>query len=99
VPLGADGVGIGIDLSSWDVLAQNPWRQLGAALLDAGTVWAAGAGVNKLSDSGGNSDSGRNNVRVNVANDSGRVEVNVNGSGDGGSGASGPNRDNNNSSN
>lgn len=33
------GVGIGVDLLSWDVLTEQPLMQLGAAVLDAGTLY------------------------------------------------------------
>ena len=52
VQLGDNGVGVGIDITNWEALTENPLLQLGAAVLDAGLVYAGYAGVKSFNDSG-----------------------------------------------
>lgn len=39
--LGDDGVGIGVNLLSWEALKEHPWKQLWAAFGDALMLWGA----------------------------------------------------------
>jgi len=72
------GVGIGVDVGSWQVLSQHPWRQFGAALLDAAMVYGGYRGVEALNDSGSGGDSntaGRDNNTINVNGNGNDVHV------------------------
>ena|ERR1035437_3471789 len=70
-----NGGGIGVDVSNWSAITNHPWRQIGAALLDAGTAYTAYKGAQQLLSSSGQSASpptvnvtiggGQNNV-VNI---------------------------------
>ncbi len=55
VKLGDDGVGVGIDITKWDTLTEQPLLQLGAAILDAIIAYGAYNGVKALDDSVNNS--------------------------------------------
>jgi hypothetical protein len=46
--LNGGGVGIGIDISSLDVLSERPFLQLGAAVLDVGSVLLIKEGVDSM---------------------------------------------------
>ena len=50
IQLGNDGVGIGIDVSNWEALKEQPLLQLGAAILDAGLVYGGYKGVESLNE-------------------------------------------------
>ena len=43
-------VGIGIDVLAWEVLTENPGKQLGAAVVDGVMLWAAYEGIQYLQD-------------------------------------------------
>jgi len=43
-----NGVGLGIDLNHWQVLSVQPFKQLGAALLDAGMIYGGYKGIEYL---------------------------------------------------
>ena len=47
-----NAVGIGIDVLNIDAITKHPWRQLGAAILDAGMIYGATVGVESINDSG-----------------------------------------------
>jgi len=47
-----DGVGVGIDVSNIEALTERPWLQLGAAVLDAVSLYAANEGIKALNDDG-----------------------------------------------
>ena len=71
-----NGAGIGVDLFSLDTLEIHPWRQLGAALVDAGTLYGSYMGVKSIS--------GNNNKQETTAiNGNGNANVNVTSSGSG----------------
>ena len=44
-------VGIGVNVLAYEVVAENPIKQLGAALLDAAMIWGAIEGYEELSNS------------------------------------------------
>jgi len=69
--------GIGIDLLALDVLKEHPWRQTGAAILDALTVYAVSEGIDYVQGDGNSSASSRD-VNVSVS-DSQNTTVNVSG--------------------
>jgi len=51
---------IGIDLMALDVLGEHPWRQLGAAAIDAGTAYAAYWAIDEFVINSSNSDDRQN---------------------------------------
>lgn len=69
-----DGAGIGIDIGNWQAVTNHPWRQLGAAALDAITAYAVYVGGKELMAPSRSASpasvnvtvSGQNNVTVNV---------------------------------
>jgi len=65
VPLGDDGVGIGVDVGNMEVLSESPWMQLGAAILDAAVVYAGYEGVRNLNDNGEDDRERRFSISVN----------------------------------
>jgi len=74
------GAGIGVDVSNLDALTEHPWRQLGAAVLDAGMAAGAYIGGKALIDSANNSDAsnqtaGRDVVTVNINGKDNDVDV------------------------
>lgn len=90
-----DGIGIGLDITALDAISEHPWRQAGAALLDA----AIGYGAYKIGEDqgwwGSNDDNSDSNNSSNGGNTSGGnttvIEVNgdgntINSSGDDNSG-------------
>jgi len=54
-----DAVGIGIDVSNLEALKEQPWRQAGAALLDAAMAYGAYEGIKALDDELNDSSSSR----------------------------------------
>ena len=56
IPVG-DGAGIGIDVANLDALTKNPLRQLGAALLDAATIYGVFLGVEEIQNHNDSEDS------------------------------------------
>ena len=78
VNLGNDGIGIGLDVSSWDAIAQHPLRQLGAAVLDAGTTYGAYLGATSLGGkhhTSTTSTAGRDNNTINISGTGNNVHV------------------------
>ena len=67
------GAGVGVDVSNLDALTEHPWRQLGAAILDAGMTAGAVVGGKALVDSINNSDESNNTAGRDI------VTVNING--------------------
>jgi hypothetical protein len=59
VKLDGDGIGIGLDVSNLQALSLHPFRQVGAAVLDAGMLYGAYVGIDSLNSS---KDSGNNTV-------------------------------------
>ena len=75
VALDDGGVGIGIDVSNLSALKRHPLRQIGAAVVDAGSLWGTYLGVKSLNDSGSHEPdqtAGRDNNST-VINGSGNV--------------------------
>jgi len=81
-----DGVGVAVDVSVTEALAQHPWRQVGAALLDLATMYGAYEGARALQKSSNKDDDG-DDITVNTTGDGNSTTV-VNGDGnsDNGSG-------------
>ena len=52
VYLGSDGVGIGVDVANMEALSERPWLQIGAAVLDAISLYASYEGIKSLEDDG-----------------------------------------------
>lgn len=48
--LAGDGVGLGVDISAWDVLKQHPWRALGAAAVDVAALYGTYACADALAE-------------------------------------------------
>jgi hypothetical protein len=72
--MGDDSVGIGINVLAIDTLKEHPWRQLGAAILDVGLVYAAREGVDALSNSGDGSSSSADTT-IEVSGDNNSVSI------------------------
>lgn len=68
VDLGNGAVGVGIDVSNWEALSEQPLMQLGAALLDAGTIWAAKRGIDSMNGDGSSDKATTINVTGNENN-------------------------------
>ena len=77
------GVGIGIDLLSWDVLTEQPVMQLGAAVIDAATLYGGYLGVKSLQDQTAH----KNKTTAVVVTGNGNNTTIVNGDGNGNNGA------------
>ena len=75
-----DFVGIGIDVLAWETLTENPWRQLGAAGIDALTLWAAYEGIDYLNNDGDDG-GGSSGSSGGSGNTSGNDTIVVNGDG------------------
>ena len=45
-----DGVGVGIDVSNWEALSEQPLLQLGAALLDAAMIYGGYKGIDSINN-------------------------------------------------
>jgi hypothetical protein len=76
----SEGVGVGVDVSNLDALTEHPWRQLGAAILDAGMTAGAVVGGKALVDSINSSDesnntAGRDIVTVTINSKNNDVDV------------------------
>jgi len=74
------GAGIGLDVGNLDALTEHPWRQLGAALLDAGMTYGAYLGAQALLDSNDDSEPvnqtvGRDVIQVQVDGQNNTVNV------------------------
>ena len=69
------GAGIGLDLGALDILGQHPWRQTGAALLDAITLYAVYEGIESL-----NEDNDSNSTSNSTSGDT--LDITINGDGD-----------------
>lgn len=78
VKLDGDGVGIGLDVSNLQALTLHPFRQMGAAILDAGMLYGTYMGVSSM-NSGNSGDStqssGRDTTTVNVNGDGNTVST------------------------
>jgi hypothetical protein len=72
--------GIAIDLTAMDVITKHPWRQLGAAILDAVLAYCGYLVVDELGSSGDKSDtsSDSRDTNVTITNSEG-VDINING--------------------
>jgi hypothetical protein len=46
-----DGCGIGFDILCIDAIKEHPWKQLGAAILDAIILYASSEGIQAIKDS------------------------------------------------
>jgi len=68
-----DTVGIGIDVLATESLTHRPWMQLGAAVLDAGILWAASEGVDQLEKSANSKK--RDEIVVNVTGDGNQTTI------------------------
>ena len=79
VQLGEGGAGIGIDVSNLEVLKAHPWKQAGAALLDAAILYGAYEGVNALDSK----DSTQNDNTANMTYNGDSTEINITITGDG----------------
>ena len=88
IQLGNNGVGIGIDVSNWETLKEQPLLQLGAAILDAGMIYGGYKGVESL-----NEDSSDHGTTININGDKNNTTI-VNG--DGNTTTVTPNLDSNN---
>ena len=81
IKLGDDGVGIGINVLNMEALREQPFKQLGAAVLDALMVWGGYEGIKSLTSEGDNGDngssqeSGRDSNQVTVNGDGNDVHV------------------------
>lgn len=79
IKLGDDGVGIGINVLTWEALKEQPLKQFGAAIADALIMWGGYEGVRSLNDSnsggGNNQDSGRDANQITVNGDNNNVHV------------------------
>jgi len=51
-----NGAGIGVDVSNLAALTEHPWRQLGAAIVDAGLIYGAYMGADALAEAGNDND-------------------------------------------
>jgi len=71
-----DTVGIGINVLAYEAITEHPFRQLGAAILDAGAVWAISEGIKELE---GKRD--RETIKVSVTGDRNYVVIIVDGEG------------------
>lgn len=54
VQLGSDGVGVGIELTNWEALKEQPWKQLGAALWDAVCIYLGKKEIDSKNDDNDN---------------------------------------------
>jgi hypothetical protein len=45
-----DGIGVGIDVSNWEALSEQPLLQLGAALLDAAMIYGGYKGIDSINN-------------------------------------------------
>jgi hypothetical protein len=76
INLGENAVGLGIDISNWEVLSERPFYQLGAAILDLGVTYGATVLADELSSSGSSDKS--NDINVNAGGDSNLIIGNGN---------------------
>lgn len=73
IDLGADAAGVGIDVSNWEALTEDPVKQILAALADAALIYAGKKGIDALNDgdttptSGGSQNNPSTTVNVNNA--------------------------------
>lgn len=45
-----DGIGVGIDVSNWEALSEQPLLQFGAALLDAAMIYGGYKGIDSINN-------------------------------------------------
>jgi len=77
--LGVGCVGIGVDVTAWDKLTEQPLKQFGAAALDAALLYGAyellqGLDISYDSDSSSRS----KNNEINITDVDGNVDININ---------------------
>lgn len=77
IKLGDDGVGLGIDLLSLDVITEQPLKQIGAAIADAAILYGTYEGLVWLNDEV-NNNSGSDSGSQTSGRDSNRISVNGN---------------------
>ena len=70
-----DSVGIGVNVLAIESIKEHPWRQLGAAVLDVGLLYAANEGIKSVNDNKNNSASGDTSVQVDVSGSDNLVTV------------------------
>jgi hypothetical protein len=78
VALDNGGAGIGLDVSNMQALGKHPFRQIGAAILDAGMLYGGYVGVKSLNDSSSNDNdknAGRDNNDININGSGNNVNV------------------------
>ena len=46
-----DGIGVGIDVSNWEALSEQPLLQFGAAILDAAMIYGGYKGIDSINNS------------------------------------------------
>lgn len=89
-----EGVGVGIDVSNWEALSEQPLLQFGAAVLDAAMIYGGYKGVESLNDDDDDKkDSNVNTTTIGVSGDNNTTTVVV---GSGNTTTSNPNYDSNN---
>ena len=57
---------LGIDIGNWEAIKKHPFRQLGCAIIDLATVYAAERGINKLSEDNTSNPEEPQNITVNI---------------------------------
>jgi len=57
---------LGIDIGNWEAIKKHPFRQLGCAIIDLATIYAAERGINKLSEDNNTSNEPSQNITVNI---------------------------------
>jgi len=69
IKLGDDGVGVGIDVSNWEALKERPWKQAGAAILDAIIISVAKDAIDNLNKDSGSGGDANVNISVSESDD------------------------------
>jgi hypothetical protein len=90
-----EGAGVGIDVSNWEALSEQPLLQLGAALLDAAMIYGGYKGVESLNNDNDNDKKGDvNTTTIETRGDNNNTTVVV---GTGNTTTANPNYNSNNS--
>jgi len=77
-PIAEDGVvGVAVNVSSWDVIMEQPWKQFGSALLDGALLYGAYRVGNDLMDDGDSDSTPSDGQVININVRDNQEEVNV----------------------
>ena len=70
-----DGVGVGIDVSNWEALSEQPLLQFGAAILDAAMIYGGYKGIDSINNGNDKEDRANNTATETTSTSTSTINV------------------------